>query len=106
MLLKNSQAAINIFQQMKSVGEAMSMGRSFAESIQKALRSMETGLTGFNSPTNIPGMGMGDDVNALRAQLAKPSPDRLLVVAEAFRYGLTKEDIFSITKHDPWFLEN
>lgn len=90
---------------MKSVGEAMSMGRSFAESIQKALRSMETGLTGFNSPTNIPGMGMGDDVNALRAQLAKPTPDRLLVVAEAFRYGLTKDDIFNITKHDPWFLE-
>ena len=90
---------------MKSVGEAMAMGRSFAESFQKALRSMETGLTGLNTPDTIIGMGKGDDINALRAQLAKPTPERLLVVAEAFRFGMSVQDIYAITKHDPWFLE-
>ena len=62
---------------MKSVGEAMSIGRSFAESVQKALRSMETGLTGFNE-VEIPS---GQDRNRLRAALARPTPDRLLVIA-------------------------
>src|SRR6202166_4626438 len=64
---------------MKSVGEAMAIGRSFAESVQKALRSMETGLTGFNE-VEIAGAGAGDK-NAIRAALAKPTPDRLLVIA-------------------------
>src|SRR5579863_6388611 len=67
---------------MKSVGEAMAIGRTFAESVQKALRSLETGLTGFNEVT-IPG------ALAARAALAKPMPDRLLVIAQAFRLGMS-----------------
>ncbi|HUH85278.1 MAG TPA: carbamoyl-phosphate synthase large subunit, partial [Stellaceae bacterium] len=88
---------------MKSVGEAMSIGRSFAESVQKALRSMETGLTGFNE-VEIPGAASGDR-NAIRAALARPTPDRLLVIAEAYRQGLTTEEIHAACKYDPWFLE-
>jgi carbamoyl-phosphate synthase large subunit len=88
---------------MKSVGEAMSIGRSFAESVQKALRSMETGLTGFNE-VEIPGAATGDR-NAIRAALAKPTPDRLLVIAQAYRQGLGTEEIHAACKYDPWFLE-
>src|SRR5690606_7444614 len=72
---------------MKSVGEAMAIGRCFAESLQKALRSLETGLSGLD-PIEIPGLGQGDDINAFRAALAAPTPDRLRVAAEAFRHGL------------------
>ncbi|MEX0645633.1 MAG: carbamoyl-phosphate synthase large subunit [Parvularculaceae bacterium] len=89
---------------MKSVGEAMAIGRSFAESIQKALRSLETGLSGFD-PITIPGLGQGDDVNAFRAALAAPTPDRLRVAAEAFRHRLPIEQVRAITQYDPWFLE-
>ncbi|HEY7989979.1 MAG TPA: carbamoyl-phosphate synthase large subunit [Stellaceae bacterium] len=88
---------------MKSVGEAMSIGRSFAESVQKALRSMETGLTGFNE-VEIPGAASGDK-NAIRAALAKPTPDRLLTIAQAFRHGLTTAEIHAACRYDPWFLE-
>jgi carbamoyl-phosphate synthase large subunit len=88
---------------MKSVGEAMAVGRSFAESAQKALRSMETGLTGFNEVA-IPG-ALGGDKNAIRAELAKPRPDRLLVIAQAYRHGLTTAEIHAACKYDPWFLE-
>jgi carbamoyl-phosphate synthase large subunit len=88
---------------MKSVGEAMAIGRSFAESVQKALRSMETGLTGFNE-VEIAGAGSGDK-NAIRAALAKPTPDRLLVIAQAFRLGFTVAEIHAACKYDPWFLE-
>jgi carbamoyl-phosphate synthase large subunit len=85
---------------MKSVGEAMSVGRSFCESVQKALRSMETGLTGFNE-LDIPG---GNDRDTLRAALARPTPDRLLVIAQAIRLGMPVEEIHAICKYDPWFL--
>jgi carbamoyl-phosphate synthase large subunit len=88
---------------MKSVGEAMAIGRCFAESVQKALRSMETGLTGFNE-VEIPGAFSGDK-NAIRAELAKPRPDRLLVIAQAYRHGLTTAEIQAACKYDPWFLE-
>ena len=71
---------------MKSVGEAMAIGRSFAESVQKALRSMETGLTGFNE-IEIPGAETGEK-DAIRGALAKPTPDRLLTIAQAYRHGL------------------
>ena len=70
---------------MKSVGEAMSVGRSFAESLQKALRSMETGLNGLNE-VDIPG---GNEPDAIIAALAQPRPDRLLTIAQAYRAGLT-----------------
>ena len=89
---------------MKSVGEAMAVGRCFAESFQKALRSMETGLTGLNDIA-IEGYGGAEpDPNAILAALARPSPDRLLVVAQALREGLDVEMIHSVTKFDPWFL--
>jgi carbamoyl-phosphate synthase large subunit len=88
---------------MKSVGEAMAIGRSFAESVQKALRSMETGLTGFNE-IEIPG-ATGGDRNAVRAALAKATPDRLLVIAQAYRMGLGTDEIHAACKYDPWFLE-
>jgi len=83
---------------MKSVGEAMAIGRSFAESVQKALRSMETGLTGFNETTVT-----GKD--AVRAALTLPTPDRLLLIAQAYREGLSTPEIHAACKYDPWFLE-
>jgi carbamoyl-phosphate synthase large subunit len=86
---------------MKSVGEAMAVGRNFAESMQKALRSMETGLCGLNE-IEFPG---GDGEDAVRTALATPAPDRILTIAQAFRHGLSREEIASITKYDPWFLE-
>ncbi len=88
---------------MKSVGEAMAIGRSFAESVQKALRSMETGLTGFNE-IEIPGAASGDK-NAIRAALALPTPDRLLTIAQAYRHGLTTAEIHAACHYDPWFLD-
>ena len=87
---------------MKSVGEAMSVGRTFAESLQKALRSMETGLTGLDE-IEIPGAENGDP-QAIAAALSKPTPERLLIVAQAFRLGLTSEQIQRQTAYDPWFL--
>ncbi|NRB03905.1 MAG: carbamoyl-phosphate synthase large subunit, partial [Rhodobacteraceae bacterium] len=95
---------------MKSVGEAMAIGRTIHESLQKALVSMETGLTGFDE-IEIPGV-TSDASGALpegeRAALIKAlsqqTPDRLRNVAQAMRHGLTDDDIFGITKFDPWFL--
>jgi carbamoyl-phosphate synthase large subunit len=97
-------ASQNLTTAMKSVGEAMAIGRTFAESLQKALRSLETGLTGLNCPV-IVGLGDGDDINVLRARLAQPTPDRLLVAAEALRRGMTPHDINAIAHYDIWFLE-
>ncbi|HEY5208345.1 MAG TPA: carbamoyl-phosphate synthase large subunit, partial [Stellaceae bacterium] len=87
---------------MKSVGEAMAIGRSFAESVQKALRSMETGLDGFNEVA-IDGAETGPD--AVKAALAKPSPDRLLLIAQAYRHGLSTEEIHAACHFEPWFLD-
>ena len=87
---------------MKSVGEAMSIGRTFAESLQKGLRSMETGLTGLNE-IDIEG-AEGGDKNAVKLALTIPSPDRLLVIAQAFRHGLTLSEVKAASKYDPWFL--
>src|SRR6202140_4311922 len=91
---------------MKSVGEAMSIGRCFAESVQKALRSMEIGLTGLNE-IDIPGAvadGGLVDKDIVRAALARPTPDRLLVIAQAFRLGLDLGEIQAACKYEPWFL--
>jgi carbamoyl-phosphate synthase large subunit len=88
---------------MKSVGEAMAIGRTFQESLQKALRSLETGLTGLDEIT-IEGLGQGDDKNAIRAALGSPSQDGLLKVAQAMRLGFSDEDIHAACKVDPWFL--
>ncbi|MCF8469944.1 MAG: carbamoyl-phosphate synthase large subunit, partial [Parvibaculum sp.] len=89
---------------MKSVGEAMAIGRTFQESLQKALRSMETGLTGLNEVI-VPGMGEGDDTNAIRAALGRPTPDRLLVIAQALREGMSHDQIQAACAYDPWFIE-
>ena len=85
---------------MKSVGEAMSIGRSFAEALQKGLRSMETGYSGLD-PVEPPGDGGPD---AFRAALSSPRPDRLLMAGQALRAGLSVEDIHDACKFDPWFL--
>src|SRR5947199_242319 len=76
---------------MKSVGEAMSIGRSFAESVQKALRSMETGLDGFDEVAIAGFESAGKE--AVKAALAKPVPDRLLLIAQAYRHGLSTAEI-------------
>ena len=88
---------------MKSVGEAMAIGRSFAESVQKALRSMETGLTGFDEVLGQAGETV--DSKTVLAALSKPTPDRLLVIADAFRCGLSVAEVQRACKYDPWFLE-
>ena len=89
---------------MKSVGEAMAIGRTFAESLQKALRSLETGLTGLDE-IEIEGLGKGDDKNAVKAALGTPTPERLLKVAQALRLGFSKEDVYESCRIDRWFLE-
>ena len=89
---------------MKSVGEAMAIGRTFQESLQKALRSLETGLTGLDE-IEIEGMGQGDDKNAIRAAIGTPTPDRLLKVVQAMRLGFSNEQVHESCKIDPWFLE-
>ena len=89
---------------MKSVGEAMSIGRSFPEALQKALRSMETGLSGLDE-VEIPGVEMdAPDAQVIRAALTRPTHDRLLVIAQAMRLGLGVEEIRAACKFDPWFL--
>ena len=92
---------------MKSVGEVMAIGRTFQESLQKALRGLETGLTGLDE-IEIPGLGGNggaDDRNAIRAALGTPTPDRLRMVAQAIRMGTSLEEVHDISKIDPWFLE-
>ncbi|HZR77040.1 carbamoyl-phosphate synthase large subunit [Bradyrhizobium sp.] len=94
---------------MKSVGEAMAIGRTFQESLQKALRSLETGLTGFDEVAiaGVKGDGRalgGEDRNAIRAALGTPTPDRILNVAQAMRLGADDELIHTACRIDPWFL--
>jgi carbamoyl-phosphate synthase large subunit len=88
---------------MKSVGETMAIGRTFAESLQKALRSLDTGLDGLDE-IEIEGLGLGDDMNVLRAALGRPTPDRLLVVAQALRHGMRPNEIHEACAIDPWFI--
>ena len=85
---------------MKSVGEAMAIGRSFAEALQKGLRSMETGLAGLD-PIEPPGDGGAD---AFRAALSTPRPERILMAAQALRAGLGVAEIHDACRFDPWFL--
>jgi carbamoyl-phosphate synthase large subunit len=88
--------------QMKSVGEVMAIGRTFQESLQKALRGLETGKSGLNASKLDP--STPDGLNALKRELREPGPDRVFYVADAFRAGLTREDVFGLTHIDPWFL--
>jgi carbamoyl-phosphate synthase large subunit len=85
---------------MKSVGEAMAIGRTIHESLQKALASLETGLTGFDEIA-IP--GAPDPVAVIKA-LSPQTPDRLLLIAQAMRHGLTDDAIQAATAYDPWFI--
>jgi carbamoyl-phosphate synthase large subunit len=88
--------------QMKSVGEVMAIGRTFQESMQKALRSLETGLDGFTEQLTLP---LTEDAeNRLNYELRWPGPDRILYVADAFRAGWTGQQVFEATRIDPWFL--
>jgi carbamoyl-phosphate synthase large subunit len=96
-------AATTLTTSMKSVGEVMAIGRTFQESLQKALRSMETGLTGLDDFV-LEGLGKGDDKNVIREALGTPSPDRILKVAQALRMGVDHEQIHSLCRIDPWFI--
>ena len=86
---------------MKSVGEVMAIGRNIHESMQKALRGLETGLVGFNYVDALRGASRDD----LIAELSRPTPDRLLVAAQCLREGMSVAEVHAIAKYDPWFLE-
>ncbi|MBA4305713.1 MAG: carbamoyl phosphate synthase large subunit [Sphingopyxis sp.] len=86
---------------MKSVGEVMAIGRNIHESMQKALRGLETGLSGFNYVDALRGASKDE----LSAELSRATPDRLLVAAQALREGMSVAEIHAIAKFDPWFLE-
>ena len=92
---------------MKSVGEVMAIGRTFQESMQKALRGLETGLTGFNE-IEIDGVLEVDDEASVRAAvvraLGQPTPDRIRVIAQAFRHGLSVEEVNAACSYEPWVL--
>ncbi|MES2984364.1 MAG: carbamoyl-phosphate synthase large subunit [Pseudomonadota bacterium] len=88
---------------MKSVGESMAMGRNFPEALQKALRSLETGLSGLDA---IPVEGASrDNLEPIKVSLRTATPDRLLVIGQALRFGMSHAEICSITKYDPWFID-
>ena len=93
-------AATDLSTAMKSVGEVMAIGRNFQESMQKALRGLETGLDGFNRVPELEGQSR----DVINAALSRRTPDRLLKVGQAFREGLSVEEIAAVTFYDPWFL--
>ena len=88
--------------QMKSVGEAMAVGRTWQESFNKALRSLETGLSGWG--LNPKDGDMQGDIEAIKEALSVPNPSRVVAIHEAFMAGMTAEEIHKITAFDPWFL--
>lgn len=94
----------NLTTAMKSVGEVMAIGRTFNESLQKALRGLETGLTGLDD-IEIPQLDGSSDIDAVKAAIATPTPERLRMVAQAMRFGMSDTEIFNACKIDPWFLE-
>ena len=89
---------------MKSVGEVMAIGRTFKESLQKALRGLETGLAGLDEIEPVGPPEADDPLEAILLALGRPTPDRLRLVAQAFRQGAAPEDVRRITGYDPWFL--
>ena len=93
-------AKVELATAMKSVGEVMAIGRNFQESMQKALRGLETGLDGFNRMPELEGVHR----DVLTASLSQRTPDRLLKVGQAFREGMSVEEIYPLTGYDPWFL--
>ncbi|MCX7205873.1 MAG: carbamoyl-phosphate synthase large subunit [Proteobacteria bacterium] len=93
---KFPQANNKLTTQMKSVGEVMAIGRTVQESMQKALRGLETGMSGFDEMTT--------DRSVIEAEIANPGPERIWYVADAFRVGMSMDEVFNLTKIDPWFL--
>src|SRR5262245_35144625 len=87
---------------MKSVGEAMAIGRTFREALGKAIRSLETGRAGFDLPM----AAHGDDLAAIERAIGVMTPDRLFLVARGFQLGLTIERAHELTRIDPWFLHH
>ena len=100
---KFPQADARLTTQMKSVGEVMAMGRTFQESVQKALRGLETGKVGFD-PTELD-LSDETDLATLRREVKEPGPERLFYLADAFRAGLSVDEVFSLSFVDPWFLD-
>ncbi len=98
---KFPQADARLTTQMKSVGEVMAIGRTFQESLQKALRGLEVGVDGLNEKLDLSGEGVESH---LRRELQVPGAERLWYVADAMRFGMTCEQIFDLCKIDPWFL--
>jgi carbamoyl-phosphate synthase large subunit len=95
-------ANIRLTTQMKSVGEVMAIGRTLQESLQKALRGLETGIDGLTPVVSLP---LTDEaLNSLLEELRMPGPDRLRYVADAFRAGLTQAEVHRASRIDPWFL--
>ncbi len=93
---KFPQADPHLTTQMKSVGEVMAMGRTFQESMQKALRSLETGIDGFDERST--------ERQQIETELSEPAPERILFVADAFRIGMNLQEVHQLTRIDPWFL--
>ena len=101
---KFPQAENTLTTQMKSVGEVMAIGRNFQESMQKALRGLETGATGFDEIIELEGKS-ADAINSeIKNKLSIPTPDRIFYIAEAFRHGFDLDAVYQYTKIDPWFL--
>src|SRR6187399_729665 len=100
---KFPQADSRLTTQMKSVGEVMAMGRTFQESFQKALRGLETGKVGLD-PTGLD-IASEDGLATLRREMKEPGPERLFYVADAFRAGMSVEDVHALSFIDPWFLD-
>jgi carbamoyl-phosphate synthase large subunit len=99
---KFPQADAKLTTQMKSVGEVMAIGRTFQESLQKALRSLETGLDGLDE---ILSAQTADYESVLRREIAQPTPDRLRYLADALRLGMNAEEVHSLSGVDPWFID-
>ncbi|HSN40001.1 MAG TPA: carbamoyl-phosphate synthase large subunit, partial [Burkholderiales bacterium] len=93
---KFPQADDRLTTQMKSVGEVMAIGRTFQESVQKALRGLETGADGFDEKTT--------DIDVIENELGDPGPERIWYVADAFRCGMSIEEVHGLSHIDPWFL--
>ena len=90
--------------QMKSVGEVMAIGRNFQESMQKALRGMETGADGFDEQVDLSKVSAEKARSEIINRLTIPTPDRIYYIADAFRVGMSVDEVFKFTKIDPWFL--
>jgi len=102
---KFPQAKDILTPQMKSVGEAMAIGRTFKESLQKAMRSLETGSFGFEPKVDLSNASREESLGLVHEKLKQPNAQRLWYLGDAYRLGMTTEEIFELSAIDPWFLE-